>query len=71
MGSEETFSAGSQFALVEKSKTVSAWTSPPGGEFTQLLSAADSTFTSGHPAVEGSRNIIRLSNLRAGALAAF
>jgi hypothetical protein len=65
------FAAGSQFALVEKAKSLSVWTSPAGGEFTQLLSATDSTFTSGYPAAEASGNITRLSNFRAGALAAF
>jgi hypothetical protein len=59
------------FALVEKNKVVSAWTAPASGEFTQLPSAADSTFTSGHPAVEASGNNTRISNFRAGQLPAF
>jgi hypothetical protein len=65
------FSAGSKFALVEKAKTVSAWTSPASGEFTQLLSATDTTYTSGRPAVEASGNGTRMTNLRAGVLPAF
>jgi hypothetical protein len=57
--------------LVEKAKAVSAWTVPSGGEFTQLLSASDTTFTSGHPAVKGSGNGTLMTNFRAGVLPAF
>jgi len=64
------FSAGGRFALVEKAKTVSAWTAPAGGEFTQLLSATDTTYASGRPAVEASGNGTRMTNLRAGVLPA-
>jgi hypothetical protein len=66
-----SFAAGGKFALVEKTKTVSAWTAPASGEFTQLLSATDTTYTSGKPAVEASGNGTRLTNLRAGVLPAF
>lgn len=66
-----SFAAGGQFALVEKAKTVSVWTAPAGGEFTQLLTIADTTFTNGYPALEGSGSNMRVSNLRAGPLPAF
>jgi len=65
------FSAGSKFALVETAKTVSAWTATTAGEFTQLLSATDTSYTSGKPAVEASGNGTRMTNLRAGVLPAF
>jgi hypothetical protein len=57
--------------LVQKAKTVSAWTAPVGGEFTQLLSATDTTYTSGRSAAEASGNGTRMTNLRAGVLPAF
>lgn len=54
--------------MVEKAKTVSVWMAPAGGEFIQLLSATDTTYTSGCPAVEASGNGTRLTNPRAGIL---
>lgn len=61
---------GSEFALVRKGGAVQAWTKT-GTEFTQLLSAADSTFISGFSGLEASGNISRLTNFKAGPLAPF
>jgi sugar lactone lactonase YvrE len=65
-----SFPVKSQFGLIDKGGTVSAWTST-GAEYTQLLSASDSTFTSGYTGVEGSGNVTRLTNFRSGPLAPF
>jgi hypothetical protein len=62
-----SFLNGSSLALVDKGGTVSAWTNTGSG-FTQLLSAADSTFSSGKTGLEGAGNITRLNNFKAGAL---
>jgi subtilisin family serine protease len=62
--------AGSQFAVVDKGATVSAWTKT-GAEFTQLLSASDSAFKTGNVGVEGSGNNSRLTNFQAGPLPPF
>jgi Ca2+-binding RTX toxin-like protein len=61
---------GSEFALVRKGGAVQVWTES-GTEFTQLLSAADSTFISGFSGIEASGNISRLTNFKAGPLAPF
>jgi len=65
-----SFPIGSQFALAAKGGTVSAWTNT-GSEYTQLLSAADSTYISGYTGIEGSGNILRLKDFRSGPLAPF
>jgi sugar lactone lactonase YvrE len=65
-----SFSTSSQFALVDKAGTVSAWTKT-GSEYTQLLSATDTTFTSGYAGVEGSGNITRLKEFRSSPLSPF
>jgi Ca2+-binding RTX toxin-like protein len=65
-----SLSLGSSFALVDKGGTVSAWTKS-GSEFTQLLSASDSSFISGFTGVEGAGNITRLTDFKAGPLAPF
>jgi hypothetical protein len=65
-----SFATKSQFALVDKLGTVSAWTKT-GSEYTQLLSASDSTYTSGYTGVEGSGNITRLTSFKSGPLAPF
>jgi hypothetical protein len=65
-----SFPAGSQFALADKGGTVSAWTKV-GSDYTQLLSAADSTFISGYTGLEGSGNITRLKDFRSGPLPPF
>jgi hypothetical protein len=58
---------GNSFALVDKGGTVSAWVNSGSG-FTQLLSAADSTFSSGNAALEGGGNFTRLNSFKAGGL---
>jgi hypothetical protein len=52
-------------ALMDEGATVSAWIDRGAG-FTSLLSAADSTYSGGTVAVEGSGNGTRLTNLRFG-----
>jgi Ca2+-binding RTX toxin-like protein len=65
-----SFPNGSQFALVEKGGTVSAWTMT-GTEFTQLLSAADSALSDGYTGIEAAGNITRLVNFSGGPLPPF
>jgi hypothetical protein len=65
-----SFPVGSQFALVDKGGTVSGW-AKISSEYTQLLSAADSTYISGYTGIEGSGNILRLKDFRSGPLAPF
>jgi subtilisin family serine protease len=65
--SSYAFANGNSFAVVDQGSTVSAWTNTGSG-FTQLLSASDSSFSSGKAAVEGSGNISRLTNLKVGTL---
>jgi hypothetical protein len=62
-----TFSAGNSFAIVDKGSTVSLWVDKGSG-FTELLSASDSTFSNGKVGVQGSGNITRLTNFKAGSL---
>jgi hypothetical protein len=62
-----SFSNGNSFAVVDQGGTVSAWTKT-GSEYTQLLSASDSTFSGGNAGVEGSGNNTRLTNFKVGAL---
>ncbi len=61
---------GSQFGIVDKGSTVSAWTKT-GSEFTQVLSASDSAFNDGYAGVEASGNTTRLTNFGCGPLAPF
>jgi hypothetical protein len=61
------FANGNSLALVDQGSTVSAWTKT-GSEFTQLLSASDSTYSGGQAAPEGAGNITRLTNFKAGIL---
>jgi hypothetical protein len=65
-----SFPVGGSFALVAKGGTVSAWTKT-SGEFTQILTAGDSTYTSGYVGIEGSGNGTRITEYKAGQLAAF
>jgi hypothetical protein len=62
-----SFSTGSLLALDGNDGTVSVWTKA-GSEYTQLLSASDSTYTSGYTGIEGSGNIARLTEFRSGPL---
>jgi sugar lactone lactonase YvrE len=61
------FVNGSSLALVDQGGNVSAWTNTGSG-YAQLLSAADGTYDGGKAGVEGSGNITRLNQFRAGAL---
>lgn len=72
LGSKTSYALplNSQVALVRKAGVVSAWTNTGSG-YTQILSASDSTFTSGYTGIEGSGNIQRLTNFRSGQLAPF
>lgn len=58
---------GATMAISDAGGTVSAWQGT-GGSLVSVLSAADSTFTSGYAGVEGSGNFTRLTNFKAGAL---
>lgn len=66
--SNYSFATNRDLALVEREGTVSVWTNPTGEGYTQILTAKDSTFTSGYSGVEGSGNITRLKNFKAGHL---
>lgn len=66
-----SFPTGKQFALADKAGTVSAWTNTEGEGYVQLLSASDSTFTSGYSGIEGAGNITRLKGFRSGQLPPF
>ncbi len=66
----EPLPVNSQFALVDKGASVTAWTSTTTG-FTPLLAAVDSTLASGYTGIEGSGNITRLTSFRAGPLPPF
>lgn len=61
---------GNKFAFADKAGTVSAWVNT-GSEYTQLLSASDSTYTSGYTGIEGYGNLTRLKEFRSGPLAPF
>jgi hypothetical protein len=72
LGSKTSYAmpVNSQVAIARKAGVVSAWVNSGSG-FTQILSASDSTFTSGYTGIEGSGNIQRLTNFRSGQLAPF
>jgi Ca2+-binding RTX toxin-like protein len=59
--------AGSSFALVDEGSSVAAWTNTGSG-FTQILTSADSSFSSGNGGVEASGNESRLTNFKIGQL---
>jgi hypothetical protein len=65
-----SFGPGRQVALIDKGGTVSAWTNA-GSEYVEILSASDSTFTSGYIGVEGSGSSTRLTELKGGSLPPF
>jgi hypothetical protein len=62
-----SFAVGTQFALLDKGGTVSAWTKT-GSEFTQLLSAEDGAFAAGSAGLEGTGTPLRLTNFKTGSL---
>ncbi|MBS1886226.1 MAG: hypothetical protein JSU06_03470 [Actinobacteria bacterium] len=61
---------GSRIALADKGGALTAWTTGTLG-FTQLLTATDTTFTSGYAGIAGAGNATRLTEFRAGPLAPF
>src|ERR1700684_1919819 len=58
---------GATMAISDTGGIVSAWQGS-GGSLSSVLSASDSTLTSGYAGIEGSGNITRLTNFKAGAL---
>ena len=62
---------GGRFALADKAGVVSVWTAAATGEFTQLLSAADTTYQSGYLGIAGGGNFARVANFRGGQLPPF
>jgi len=62
-----SFVNGNSFAIVDEGANVSALTDTGSG-FSQLLTAADSTFSSGNAGLEAAGNGNRLTKFKAGAL---
>jgi hypothetical protein len=62
-----TVEAGASLALVDRGSTVSAWLKT-GTEFASLLSATDSSFSSGKSGIEGTGNNTHDTNFKTGAL---
>ncbi len=62
---------GGRFGLADKAGVVSVWTAGATGEFTQLLSASDTSYQSGYVGIAGGGNGIRLANFRGGQLPPF
>jgi len=54
------------FALVDREGIVSAWANPFKEGWEQILSAKDSTFSSGYIGLEGSGNITRITEFKGG-----
>lgn len=65
----QPFSTGTNFALSYKGGTVTAW-SGTEASIHSVLTASDSTYSSGYAGMDGVGNISRSVNFRAGALAA-
>jgi hypothetical protein len=55
--------------LSDKGGTIAVWTAGSSGEYSQLLTATDTTFTAGYAGMAGAGNNTRLTNFRAGPLA--
>ena len=66
-----SLAVGGRFALVHKAGVLSAWTAGASGEFTQLLSASDTTYQSGYLGIAGGGNFGRLANFRGAQLPPF
>ncbi|MGN6585876.1 MAG: glycosyl hydrolase, partial [Solirubrobacterales bacterium] len=62
-----TISAGSTLAISDTGGTVTAWLGS-GGSLSSLLSAADTTYSSGYTGIEAAGNISRSVNFQAGEL---
>lgn len=65
-----TLPVGKRFALANKQGGIGVFVGE-GGEFTQILSATDSTYTSGYVALDTTSNQFRILDFRGGALPAF
>lgn len=65
-----SFSIPSQFALVQKGGVISAWLTGTGSEYAQVLSASDSTFSSGYVGMDAA-GLPRLRGFRGGQLPPF
>ena len=63
-----TIPAGVTMAISDTGGTITAWQGN-GSPLTSLLSAADTTYTSGYAALEGEGNISRSTNFKAGLIA--
>jgi subtilisin family serine protease/sugar lactone lactonase YvrE len=61
------FGTGSSFAVADEGGAVTTWVNTGSG-FSELISATDSTFSSGTAGVEASGNVTRLVNFRFGSL---
>jgi Ca2+-binding RTX toxin-like protein len=66
-----SLAVGGRFALVDKAGVLSAWIAGASGEFTQLLSASDTTYQSGYLGIAGGGNFERLANFRGAQLPPF
>jgi Ca2+-binding RTX toxin-like protein len=62
---------GGRFGLADKAGVLSVWTAGATGEFTQLLSASDTTYQSGYLGIAGGGNFARLANFRGAQLPPF
>lgn len=61
------FATGNSLALVRRGSSLAVWTNTGSG-FTELLNVVDITWLSGKVAVEGTGNLTRLTNFKAGEL---
>jgi Ca2+-binding RTX toxin-like protein len=62
---------GGRFGLADKAGVLSVWTAGATGEFTQLLSASDTTYQSGYLGIAGGGNFERLASFRGAQLPPF
>jgi hypothetical protein len=62
---------GGRCGLADKAGVLSVWTAGATGEFTQLLTAADTTYQSGYLGIAGGGNFARLANFRGAQLPPF
>lgn len=66
-----SLTVGGRFGLADKAGVLSVWTAGSTGEFTQLLSASDTTYQSGYVGIAGGGNFARLANFRGAQLPPF
>jgi hypothetical protein len=62
---------GGRFGLADKAGVLSVWIAGATGEFTQLLTAPDTTYQSGYLGIAGGGNFARLANFRGAQLPPF